>query len=64
MKQGYRSISIEAAKTLYESHSVEDITRHEADKVSSDATIAYILGVIQKSKTNREICLCKCIIYG
>ena len=30
---------IEAAKTLYESHSVEDITRHEADKVSTDATI-------------------------
>ena len=37
---------IEAAKTLYESHSVEDITRHEADKVSTDATIAYILDVI------------------
>ena len=45
---------IEAAKTLYESHSVEDITRHEADKVSTDATIAYILDVIQKSKANRE----------
>ena len=40
---------IEAARTLYESHSVEDITRHEADKVSTDATIAYILDVIQKS---------------
>ena len=37
---------IEAAKTLYESHSVEDITRHEADKVSTDSTIAYILEVI------------------
>ena len=24
---------IEAAKRLYENHSVEDITRHEADKV-------------------------------
>ena len=45
---------IEAAKTLYESHSVEDITRHEADKVSTDATIVYILDVIQKSKANRE----------
>ena len=41
---------IEAAKTLYESHSVEDITRHEADKVSTDATIAYIIDVIHKSK--------------
>ena len=45
---------IEAAKTLYESHSVEDITRHEADKVSTDSTIAYILEIIQKSKANRE----------
>ena len=45
---------IEAAKTLYESHSVENITRHEADKVSTDATIKYILDVIQKSKVNGE----------
>ena len=29
---------IEAARTLYESHSVEDITRHEADKVPTDTT--------------------------
>ena len=49
---------IEAAKTLYESHSVEDITRHEADKVSTDTTIDYILDVIQKSKTNREKSIC------
>ena len=33
---------IEAAKALYEHHSVEDITRHEADKVTTDRTIAYI----------------------
>ena len=37
---------IEAARTLYENHSVENITRHEADKVSTDKTIAYILKVI------------------
>ena len=49
---------IEAAKTLYESHSVEDITRHEADKVSTDATIAYIIDVIHKSKVNREKSIC------
>ena len=30
---------IEAAKTLYESHSVEDITRHEADKVSTEKKV-------------------------
>ena len=29
---------IEAARTLYENHSVENITRHEADKVSTDRT--------------------------
>ena len=45
---------IEAAKTLYENHSVENITRHEADKVSTDATIKYIIDVIQKSKSNGE----------
>ena len=49
---------IEAARTLYESHSVEDITRHEADKVTTDQTIAYILDVIQKSKRNREKSIC------
>lgn len=49
---------IEAARTLYESHSVEDITRHEADKVSTDATIAYILDVIKKSKENGEKSIC------
>ena len=49
---------IEAAKTLYEHHTVEDITRHEADKVSTDATIAYILDVIKKSKDNGHKSIC------
>ena len=49
---------IEAARTLYESHSVEDITRHEADKVTTDTTIAYILDVIKKSKNNGEKSIC------
>ena len=49
---------IEAARTLYENHSVEDITRHEADKVSTDTTIAYILDVIRQSKENREKSIC------
>ena len=49
---------IEAARTLYESHSVEDITRHEADKVSTDATIAYILSVIKKSKEKGQKSIC------
>ena len=49
---------IEAARTLYESHSVEDITRHEADEVTTDCTISYILDVIRKSKDNREKSIC------
>lgn len=49
---------VEAAKTLYENHSVENITRHEADQVSTDQTISYILDVIQKSKLNREKSIC------
>lgn len=49
---------IEAAKTLYENHSVENITRHEADKVSTDKTIEYILDVIQRSKLNQEKSIC------
>lgn len=49
---------IEAAKRLYENHSVEDIIRHEADNASTDRTIKYILDVIEKSKTNREKSIC------
>lgn len=49
---------IEAAKSLYENHSVENITRHEADKVSTDKTIAYILKVIQDSKINQKKSIC------
>ena len=49
---------IEAARSLYENHSVEDITRHEADKVTTDATIAYILDVINQSKKNSKKSIC------
>lgn len=49
---------IEAARSLYENHSVEDITRHEADKVTTDATIAYILDVINSSKRKGEKSIC------
>lgn len=49
---------IEAARALYENHSVEDITRHEADKVSTDTSIAYILKVIESSKANRRKSIC------
>ncbi len=49
---------IEAARALYENHSVEDITRHEADKVSTDRTIAYILDVIKESKEKQKKSIC------
>ncbi|MBO5570486.1 MAG: DUF2075 domain-containing protein [Clostridia bacterium] len=49
---------IEAAKSLYENHSVENITRHEADNVSTDRTIGYILQVIKESKENHRKSIC------
>ena len=49
---------VEAARTLYENHSVEDITRHEADKVSTDTTIDSLLQIIQTSKEKQEKSIC------
>ncbi len=49
---------IEAARSLYENHSVEDITRHEADQVYTDKTINYILNVIRHSKEKQEKSIC------
>lgn len=51
-------IIIEAARSLYESHSVENITRHEADNVSTDRTISYILQVIKDSKRDQKKSIC------
>lgn len=49
---------VEAARTLYENHSVEEITRHEADKVSTDTTINFLLQVIEESKEQRKKSIC------
>ena len=49
---------IEAAKSLYENHSVENITRHEADGASTDRTIQYILQVIRECKAERKKGIC------
>ena len=49
---------IEAARALYSNHSVEDITKHEADNVSTDATINHILDIIQRSKEKGEKSIC------
>ena len=49
---------IEAARSLYENHTVENITRHEADDVYTDRTIGYILRVIQESKEQQKKSIC------
>ena len=49
---------IEAARTLYENHSVEDITRHESDKVSTDKTISTLLQIIDESKRLNKKSIC------
>lgn len=49
---------IEAARSLYENHTVEDITRHEADSVSTDRTISCIMDVIRSSKENQKKSIC------
>ena len=49
---------IEAARSLYENHTVEDITRHEADQVFTDRTIDYLLKVIQDSKEKQKKSIC------
>ena len=49
---------IEAARTLYENHSVQDITRHEADNVSTDKTIQSLLEIIKDSKDHNKKSIC------
>ena len=49
---------IEAARALYNNHSVENITRHEADQVFVDRTTNYILDVIKYSKENNKKSIC------
>lgn len=49
---------IEAARSLYENHTVENITRHEADEVFTDRTISYILQVIKESKEKQKKSIC------
>lgn len=41
---------IEAASALYQSHSVEDITRHEAAGAALEETTQFVLDVINRSK--------------
>lgn len=49
---------IEAARSLYENHTVEDIVRHEADDVFTDRTIRYVLQVIKECKEKKKKSIC------
>lgn len=49
---------IEAASALYQSHSVEDITRHEAAGAALEETTRFVLDVINHSKEHGEKSIC------
>lgn len=49
---------IEAANALYQNHSVEDITRHEAAGEALEETTQFILDIIERSKQNKEKSIC------
>ncbi len=49
---------IEAARSLYENHNVENITKHAADGVNTDKTIDYVLKVIRQSKEQGKKSIC------
>lgn len=49
---------IEAASALYQNHSVEDITRHEAAGAALEETTQFVLDIIQKSKERKEKSIC------
>lgn len=49
---------IEAASALYQNHSVEDITRHEAAGAALEETTQFVLDVINHSKKHGEKSIC------
>lgn len=49
---------IEAALSLYNSHSVKEITRHDASAENLSVTSQYIMQVIEKSKKCRQKSIC------
>jgi hypothetical protein len=49
---------IQAASALYMNHSVEDITKHEADKAGIDTCTNLILNIIRQSKENHQKSIC------
>lgn len=49
---------IEAASALYQNHSVEDITRHEAAGAALEETTQFVLDIINRSKERGEKSIC------
>ena len=49
---------IEAARVLYEKHTVKDILKQEADKDSTEQTTNYILEIIEKTKREQTKSIC------
>lgn len=49
---------IEAAMSLYNSHSVEDITRSDASAENLSITSKYVMNVIEGAKRNRNKAIC------
>lgn len=49
---------IQAASALYMNHSVEDITKHEAEKVGIDSCTKFIMDVIKESKEKKQKSIC------
>lgn len=49
---------VEAARALYNNHSVENITRHGADEVDTEATTQCVIDIIEKTKQKRKKSIC------
>ena len=49
---------IEAARSLYLNHSVEDITRHEAEGEQLDRTTKYVQQIIRETKARKGKSIC------
>lgn len=49
---------IEAASALYTNHSVEEITKHEAEGRQLEITTNYVLHIIQETKKNKAKSIC------
>ena len=49
---------VEAASALYTQHSVEDITRHEAEGKQLDRTTQYVMQVIRETKERKGKSIC------